>query len=153
VAVQAILVNEREEILLLSHPIRNPGGQWQVVSGALEAEETVLDGTLREVREELGPAVQVRPISLVHAETFHYDASVRYMIGIYYLLAYEGGPVTPGDDMAGSRYRWWPLDELANPEIKLQIPPDQKWLMRRAVDLYRLWRDETVLLEPLAHQT
>jgi ADP-ribose pyrophosphatase YjhB (NUDIX family) len=48
VAVQAILVSPEETTLLLSSPIRNPNGAWQVVSGALEAGETVLEGTLRE---------------------------------------------------------------------------------------------------------
>jgi hypothetical protein len=53
VAVQAILVNSDERFLLLFNPVGDQG--WQVVSGALEAGETLLEGTLREVREELGP--------------------------------------------------------------------------------------------------
>jgi ADP-ribose pyrophosphatase YjhB (NUDIX family) len=52
VAVQAIIINQLEEILLLSNPRRKQG--WQTVSGALEARETVLDGTLREIGEEVG---------------------------------------------------------------------------------------------------
>jgi ADP-ribose pyrophosphatase YjhB (NUDIX family)/GNAT superfamily N-acetyltransferase len=150
VAVQAVLVNDREEVLLLSHPVRNQGESWQVVSGALEAEETVLEGTLREVAEEVGPKVQVRPLGTVHVQTFHYDPHVQFMIGIYYLLAYEGGPIEPGDDMAGSRYRWWSLDELADEQLRLQVPPDQTWLLRRAVAMYRLWRNETIELDPLS---
>jgi len=77
-ALQAIVVNPAEQILLMYSPTRKHG--WQVVSGALEAEETILDGTLREVYEELGAEVCVRPLGVVHAETFHYDKVVRYML-------------------------------------------------------------------------
>lgn len=37
VALQAIIVNEQEQILLLASPRRYEAETWQVVSGALEA--------------------------------------------------------------------------------------------------------------------
>jgi ADP-ribose pyrophosphatase YjhB (NUDIX family) len=147
VAVQAIIVNEQEEILLLSSPKRNQENEWQVVSGALEAGETILEGTLRETREEIGPDVRVRPLGVVHCETFHYDENVRYMIGVYYLLAYEGGEVQPGDDMKGSCYRWWPLSELDDRRLRFHTSA-WPWMLRRAVELYRLWKDRDVPLQP-----
>jgi NADH pyrophosphatase NudC (nudix superfamily) len=58
IAVQAIVVDSEERVLLLNHPQRQKG--WQVVSGALEAGETVLAGVLREIREEIGEAVRTR---------------------------------------------------------------------------------------------
>lgn len=142
VAVQAIIINQKEEILLLSSPTRNRDGGWQVISGGLEDGETALAGVLREVKEEAGPEIQVRPLGVVDIQTFHYDEKVRYMIGLYYLLAYEGGEVQPGDDMADSAYRWWPLTALADEQIRLAIPPDKKWVLNRAVQLYRLWKDD-----------
>ena len=72
VAVLALIMNKQEEILLLSHPRRE--GAWEVVNGALEAGESVLDAALRETREEAGPAVKVRPLGSVHVTAFHYDA-------------------------------------------------------------------------------
>jgi hypothetical protein len=63
------------------------------------------------------------------------------MIGIYYLLAYEGGTIVPGDDMAGSAYRWWNLDELEDESLP-HHPTVIPWALRRAVDLYRLWQDD-----------
>lgn len=139
VALQAILINDQEQILLLNSPTRNQG--WQVISGALAAGETVLAGTLREVGEEAGPDVRVRPLGVTHVQTFHYDENVPFMIGIYYLLAYESGKIMPGDDMAGSAFRWWHLDDLAAAAPHLH-PSTIPWMLRRAVDLYRLWRDE-----------
>jgi ADP-ribose pyrophosphatase YjhB (NUDIX family) len=112
------------------------------VSGALEAGETVLEGTLREAREELGN-IRVRPLGTIHVQTFHYDENVHYMIAIYYLLAYEGGEVQPGDDMQGSQYRWWSLAELNDEKVNIVVPPGQKWILERAIELYRLWKGQT----------
>jgi 8-oxo-dGTP pyrophosphatase MutT (NUDIX family) len=136
VALQAIVINSAEQVLLLSSPMRKQG--WQLVSGALEAGETLLDGTLREVAEELGTDVRVRPLGTVHVETFHYDERVRYMIGVYTLFAYQSGDVQPGDDMAGSAFRWWALDELDDKQVVLHVTA-KRWMLRRAIVLYRLW--------------
>lgn len=142
VAVLVFIVNEREEVLLLAHPKRKGG--WEVVNGALEAGETVLEAALRETREEVGPDIQIHPLGTVHVSTFHYDQKVQYMLSVGYLMAYESGEVQPGDDMEGSEYRWWSLEELTGEELRLIIPPGGKWLIGRAVDLYRLWREEVV---------
>lgn len=139
IALQAIIVNEQEQILLLNSPTRNQG--WQTISGGLEAGETILDGIKREVAEEVRADVCIRPLGVIHAQTFHYDENVRFMVGIYYLLAYEGGTIVPGDDMAGSAYRWWNLDELEDESLP-HHPTVIPWALRRAVDLYRLWKDD-----------
>lgn len=147
VAVQAVVVSPEERTLLLSSPTRNGKGVWQVVSGALEAGETVLEGTWREVREELGPDIRVRPLGTVHVQTFHYDENVQYMIAIYYLFAYEGGTVQPGDDMLGSQYRWWSLAELEDEKVRVVVPPGQNWILARGIELYRLWKDRSLELQ------
>jgi NADH pyrophosphatase NudC (nudix superfamily) len=134
IAVQAIVVDSEERVLLLNHPQRQKG--WQVVSGALEAGETVLAGVLREIREEIGEAVFVRPLGIVHADTFHYDEKVKFMIAIYYLFVYESGSIVPGDDMEGSEFRWWHLDELSASNVALHATA-KPWLLERAVDLIR----------------
>jgi ADP-ribose pyrophosphatase YjhB (NUDIX family) len=139
VAIQAIIIDQTEQVLLLSSPTRKQG--WQVVSGALEASETLLDGTLREVHEELGTDIQVRPLGTVHAETFHYDQNVPYMLSTYYLLAYLGGTIQPGDDMIGSAFRWWSVDELDDEELVFHASA-KPWMLRRAAELYRLWRHQ-----------
>jgi 8-oxo-dGTP pyrophosphatase MutT (NUDIX family) len=139
-AVVAYVVDDAGRVLLLSSP-KTPGA-WEVVNGVLEAGETLLEGALRETREEAGPRLRVRPLGTVHALTFHYDDNVQFMISVAFLLAYEGGPVEPGDDMAGADYRWWSLDELRAERPLLLVPGnDQFWLIERAVELHRLWRD------------
>lgn len=137
--VCGILVDARERILLLRHPDSN--GAWEVVNGALEAGETLLGGALREVSEEAGPNVRVRPLGLVHAYTFRYDETADFMISLFFLFECLGGPVEPGDDMAGSEFRWWSVEELRAERPLLVVPGnDQLWLLERAVQLFRLWR-------------
>lgn len=139
IALQAIVINEMEQFLLLNSPRRQQG--WQTVSGAMEMGETILAGTLREVAEELGQQVCVRPLGIVHAETFHYDEQVRFMASTYYLMLYEGGAIVPGDDMVDSEVRWWSLAELQTERVPFH-PSIKLWLLERVVTLYRLWWDE-----------
>jgi 8-oxo-dGTP pyrophosphatase MutT (NUDIX family) len=146
VAILVFIVNEKEEALLLAHPKR--GGSWEVVNGALEARETIVEGALRETREEAGKEVRVRPLGTVHVSTFHYDENVQCMLSVGYLMAYEAGRIQPGDDMAGSQYKWWGLEDLKNEQVKVLIPPDGKWLIERAVELYRMWVGRERELQP-----
>ena len=144
-AVLVFIINEQEEFLLLRHPER---AGWEIVNGALDAGETVLAGALREVAEEVGPTVRVRPLGAVHIQTFHYDEQARFMLSLSYLVAYEGGAVQPGDDMAGSETRWFSLAALLDEATPILVPPRMRWTFPRALQLYRLWQDEEVPLQP-----
>jgi len=147
-AVLAFIVNEQEQVLLLAHPKRARG--WEVINGALEAHETVLEGVLREIREEAGSDLRLRPLGTVHVYTFRYDDNAQYMLSIGYLLAYEGGDVRPGSDMAGSAWRWWGVEDLGREQAELLVPSGGRWMLRRATELYRLWRDQRADLQPRA---
>lgn len=147
VAIQVILMDNQQRILLLSSPRRNRPNEWQVISGGLEANETVLDGARRETGEEAGPDVRVRPLGVLHVQTFKYDRRIPYMLGVYYLMAYEGGEVVPGDDMVGSAYRWWSIDKLRESAI-LYHPSTMLWLLERATAVYPLWHNHTNPLQP-----
>lgn len=136
VSVLAFIVDKDERILLFAHSKRK--GEWEVVNGALEVGETLLEGILREVR----------PLGTVHAYTILFDDNVQYMLSILYLLAYEGGEIQPGDDMRGSQYRWWSIKEFEEAGAKLIVPRDQTWIMQRAIELHRLWKDQSVDLQP-----
>ena len=139
-AVVVPIVNRREELLLLESQ-RRPG-LWEPVNGAVDEGETLLEAALREVREEAGRDLRVRPLGVVHASTFAYDARVRRMISVVYLMAHEGGTPVAGDDMRGSRVRWATLSIIESDGLHLLAPLDQPWLRRRTVDLFRLWEPE-----------
>ncbi len=152
-AVLVFIIDEQERLLMLSHPARP--GKWEVVNGAMDAGDTVLSAALRETAEEAGPAVRVRPLGAFHAYTFRYDEAVSHMISVCYLCAYRGGEVTPGDDMAGSAVRWWSLEEIEAEDAYTVAPRiPQRWVLRRAVECYRLWKDQPdPLLQPPLDQT
>ena len=139
-AVVVAVVNAREELLLLESQ-RRPG-LWEPVNGAVEEGETLLEAALREVREEGGPELRVRPLGVVHASTFAYDARVPRMISVVYVMAHEGGAPVPGDDMLGSRVRWATLGAIESDGLRLLPPLDQAWLRRRTVELFRRWEGE-----------
>jgi 8-oxo-dGTP pyrophosphatase MutT (NUDIX family) len=143
-AVVVPIVNQRAELLLLESP-RRPGW-WEPVNGAVDNGETLLEAALREVREEAGPDLQVRPLGVVHASTFAYDVRIQRMISVVYLMAHEGGAAVPGDDMRGSRVRWATLDAIESDGLRLVPPLDQTWLRQRTVDLFRLWKSEPAVL-------
>ena len=138
-ALVAVIVREDECILMLSSPKRPD--QWQPISGAYDGDETLLEGLLREIREEAGDEIRVRPLCAIHACTFRYGEILRYMMSVSYLLAYEGGDVFPGDDMAGSQVRWISVDDIEQGTYTVIIPPEQLWIYRRAVDLYRMLKE------------
>lgn len=141
------VVNEDEKILFLSHPKRE--GYREVVSGALEAEESVWAGAMRELGEEIGEDVKVKPLGIIHANTFRYDDNSQFMLSLNFLMKYEGGEVIPGDDMTGAGVHWMDLEELAIFEGKLYPPSHRKWIRERVIKLFRLWKDRDFNFEDM----
>jgi 8-oxo-dGTP pyrophosphatase MutT (NUDIX family) len=139
-AVVAAIINREEELLLLESPHRR--GIWEPVNGAVEAGETLLAAALREAREEAGGDLRLRPLGVVHASNFAYDARLRCVISVVYLMAHESGRPAPGGDMAGSRVRWASLETIESDGLRLLPPLDQPWLRRRTIELFRIWERE-----------
>jgi ADP-ribose pyrophosphatase YjhB (NUDIX family) len=142
-AVMVFHINANEEFLMLSAS----NDIWEVVSGALEDNETILEGAVRESLEELGSDIRIAPLGVVHALSFDYDKTIRNMISVLYVMRFDGGSVAPGDDMLGAEYQWWNLDQIRENIDKISKPEKQLWLFQRALDLFRLYGDETPNLE------
>lgn len=154
VAVQTILMDEQMRVLMLTSRPTDPYGGWQIISGGLEGNEAVLAAAIRETHEEAGPDLQIRPLGIVHVQTFNYDNNIPMMIGVYVLMAYEGGPVVPGDDMAESEYRWWNIDEIDQGDVPLH-PSTHLWMLKRAALLKPILEKEGVaadILQPLLRE-
>jgi len=58
--------------------------QWAATGGAITAGETVLDGTLREVEEELG--IRLQPENLQLVQQYHTNSDVANYITYLYLV-------------------------------------------------------------------
>jgi 8-oxo-dGTP pyrophosphatase MutT (NUDIX family) len=136
-SVLVFVLDEAGRILLLRSPRRRG---WEVISGAFEADETALDAAMRELREEAGAQIRVRPLGVLHASTFYLDAMVPLMLSIAFVMRYEGGQVLPGDDMAGSEIWWATSEELTDNDVPIVAPgePELRWLFQRA-PLYANW--------------
>ena len=144
-AILGFLINEADQILVLSHPARKGG--WEVINGAIDEGEAPAEALLREVAEEAGPEVKIRPVGVVHTFLYRYDALVPAMLSVAYAASYLGGRILPGSDMAMSQHRWVSPAEIDRGAITL-LTPAQPWLFRRAVSVCRMFRDDAVELEP-----
>ena len=106
---------------------------------------------LREVAEEAGPAVSIRPVGSVHTFLYRFDAAVPAMLSIAYVATYLGGEVLPGSDMAMSNVRWATVGEIERGDVSLTVP-SQPWLFQRAIAVHALFKEDKVDLEPWANR-
>jgi 8-oxo-dGTP pyrophosphatase MutT (NUDIX family) len=134
----AFIINQEERFLMLSQPKRV--GKWEPVNGAYDADETIVEGMFREIGEEAGKAVRVRPLTTVHTYNFRYDDDVPKMLSVIFLFEYLGGEVAP-DDMAGSEVIWMSLEDIHSGNYNIIVPSQQLWVYDRAVHFYRLLKD------------
>jgi len=75
VSVAVVVVNERQEVLLLDHVLR-PRSGWGFPGGFLDAGEQVLDALKREVREEIG--IELENLQFKRSRTFRRHIEVLY---------------------------------------------------------------------------
>lgn len=125
-SVSAILFNNRGQILLVSPDGRS---RWQVISGWLE-QETVYDGLIREIQEELGP-IDLQVIDILDAHIFHYAPELP-LISIFGLVQYIQGELTTMDDIEGYTWRWFEAEELNGLDI---ASPYQFEIIQKAIFL------------------
>jgi 8-oxo-dGTP pyrophosphatase MutT (NUDIX family) len=146
-AIMAFIIDADDRIMLLSGRVRDGG--WQVICGAMEEGESPLAAVLREVAEEAGPDVSIRPVGPVDTWLHRFDSAVQAMLSIAYVATYLGGEIRTGSDMAGSAVRWATVAEVEQGDVRLAVRPSQPlWLFRRAVALHALLKDDNLDLEP-----
>jgi 8-oxo-dGTP pyrophosphatase MutT (NUDIX family) len=109
--------------------------------------ESPVAALLREVSEEAGPDVTVRPVASVHTFLYRFASAIPAMLSLAYVATYLYGEVVPGSDMAMSEFRWASLGEIESGELTLSVP-SQPWLFRRAFAVHALFKAEAVELEP-----
>ena len=62
------------------------------------------------------------------------------------MMADKGGEIVTGDDMVGSEVKWWSLAEVERGDVIFHAST-HLWMIRRAMELYPLWREQTVPLQ------
>ncbi len=117
-AVRAILLTPECEILLMQ--IRPPQGGdmfWLPPGGGLEPGETIEAGAKRELEEELGLSdFTLGPLVWRREHTFNWAGQRFCQRGQYHIVHVNRFEPFISDDIEAQyleRFRWWPLDEIA----------------------------------------
>lgn len=120
VGVFVMVVDSEDRFLLLRAPDRPT---FEVPSGAVEAGEDLEQAARRELAEETG-AVQVGPLSCIHAYTVPYHPRLPPLVSVGFVARLQSGTVVPGDDMAGGEVRWAGVPEVESGEVRVSVPTD-----------------------------
>jgi ADP-ribose pyrophosphatase YjhB (NUDIX family) len=110
--VAAVIWNARGDVLLIRRGKEPRKGQWSLPGGKLEFGESLVEGVLREVREETGLEVEILGLVDV-AETIR-DAAAGAAEDHFVLIDYSArvisGTAEAASDAADAR--WFTLEEL-----------------------------------------
>jgi ADP-ribose pyrophosphatase YjhB (NUDIX family) len=85
-------------------------GRFDSPGGFLEAGEEALDGLRREIREELGVEIDVKPSDYINATVHTYGDEDDYVLALSFAARIVSGEPTPDDDVA--EVKWVGPDEL-----------------------------------------
>lgn len=122
IVVQALIANERGEILILRRPV----GQWQFVGGRVNRGEHWLEGLRREVREETGIA-GFEIVSVMAADNWVWEGVPQF--GVYFFCRTGNPSVALSEEH--TEYRWISRDtDLSQVEF---FHPSLLTLLQRAL--------------------
>jgi ADP-ribose pyrophosphatase YjhB (NUDIX family) len=130
VAGVAVIILEKDQILLARRARGAYKGAWCIPCGYVEWEEDVREAAQREIREETGLIIEVGPVYAVYSN-FH-DPEM-HSVGIWFKGSIIGGILTPGDDV--DEVEFVPLNKL--PE-NIAFPTDRKVLNLLRQEFYLL---------------
>ena len=95
-------------------------GQWAVVGGAVEPDESPEDAAVREAQEEAGVTVRLGAILAVlggpeYRVTYPNGDQTSYVSTVYDASVIAGSPTPDGDETLEAR--WWDVDALPYGEM------------------------------------
>lgn len=114
VAQKAFIENAKGEILSVRFSENEPAeirGTWDFPGGGLEYKESLREGLLREIKEELGDSVKIkigRPVAVWDFMTV--DGTNRHCVAIGYKAQWLSGTIHLSDEH--DQYQWINPDKL-----------------------------------------
>lgn len=118
----AILENEKGEILLVKRKLEPKKGYWDSPGGFVDLEESVEEGMVRELKEELGLDIKEIKYFKSYSDTYFWDGINFATIGLTYIAKINSQEkMTATDDVAGFKFfkkEEIPLDEIGFESFK-----------------------------------
>ena len=105
-----LIVNEKNEVLLVKRAIQPHLGKWDIPGGFLENGEDPIVGLKREAREELD--VEIEPIKLitVYVDKYPYERGDFYTLNLFYKTRITSGKIKL--DAENSDYHWFEQKDI-----------------------------------------
>lgn len=144
-AVGAVIVNERSEILLVLRN-RNPEKDtWSIPGGKVDLYETLEQTVIREIKEEVDLDIEVERF-LCMAETIRPESQEHWLSVIYLTRIVAGEARNMEEGGAIREVKWFPLDNLPTNLACFTVPAIQSlppYIHQGTVDHHRQREDSS----------
>lgn len=133
VRAAAIIMNEKEEVLLVYHRHPQTGEEWWTLpGGGLEDDESAVDAVVREVREECG--IECVPGRLVYVREYIDWENDTHHVGLFFIAETDNYEIKTGIDPELEEQliveaRFLSKEEIINTEVPVypEILLDKFW--------------------------
>jgi len=120
-----VIKKEKGRRYIMLHQRKRPLGRdyWGSGGGHLELGESLMDGALRELREEAGEHLVVKDVRFLGVMNFT-QLKPKHYVDISFLATWVSGDPINSTPKATKNWRWFELDKLPSP----LFPPVEKYL-------------------------
>ncbi|MDQ1910463.1 NUDIX domain-containing protein [Paenibacillus sp. GD4] len=111
IGVGAVIVNERQEVLLVLRNRQPEKGTWSIPGGKVDLYERLEDAVKREILEEVDLKIEVVRL-LCMAETIRPESEEHWVSALYEAKVLSGTARNMEEGGAIGEVRWFPLSAL-----------------------------------------
>lgn len=109
----SLIAHKDNQILLIKR--ENTGsmdGYWAFPGGTLEERETLEQGIVREIKEEINLDIQPQYLNLVHVLLHYNNPASLNLLGYYFFASQWSGQLNNNEPDKHSAVEWFHIDEL-----------------------------------------
>ncbi len=114
VGVGIIVIKDNTQILLHQRKKKFGNGYWGSGGGHLEQSESLLDGAMRELREEMGEEIQITSPRFIGVCNFT-DIPPEHYVDVSFVADWISGEAINTVPDKNTAWQWFELDELPDP--------------------------------------
>lgn len=116
--VTAVIINDKNEVLLAKRKNEPHAGSWDVLGGFVEPAETFSEALIRELEEEIGITFQEKSLEYLNstADRYEYSNVNNHTLSNNFIIHTNETNFIPKDDVL--EVKFFKLDELPYSEIK-----------------------------------